>query len=69
VESKTVSQGAYSTDYASFQSDPSLSDRTAHEATVRLTWGMSLIVTLLISLGLWASIWMVGSALVSAGLR
>jgi hypothetical protein len=47
----------------------SRSHRTAHEATVQLTWGVSLILTLLISLGLWASIWMVGSALVSAGLR
>ena len=69
MDSKTAPQGAYSTDYPSFQSSPSQSDRTAHEATVRLTWGVSLIVTLLISLGLWASIWMVGSALVSAGLR
>jgi hypothetical protein len=68
VDSKTASQGAYSTDHPSFQSGPSQSDRTAHPTTVRLTWGVSLMVTSLISLGLWASIWLVGTTLVSAGL-
>ena len=60
VERNTAWRGAYSTDYPSFQDNLSPSDRTAHEATLRLTRAMSLIVILLISLGLWASIWVVG---------
>ncbi len=59
MDRNTAWRGACSTDYPSSQGDPSPSDRTVHEATLRLTGGMSLIVILLISLGLWASIWVV----------
>jgi hypothetical protein len=60
VDRNTAWRGAYSTDYPSLQGNPSPPDRTTHEATLRLTRAMSLIVILLISLGLWASIWVVG---------
>jgi hypothetical protein len=69
VDSEIVSRDAYSTDYANFQGVRSKSDRTAHGTTVRLTWGLLPIVMLLISLGLWALIWVAGATLVSAALR
>ena len=60
VDRNTAWRGAYSTDYPSLEGNPSPSDRTTHEPTLRLTRAMSLIVILVISLGLWASIWVVG---------
>ena len=68
MESKTALRGTYSTDYLNSHSNPSPFEQTAPEATLPLTRGLSLISILLISLRLWASIWVAVAAFAAARL-
>jgi hypothetical protein len=60
-----VAKPAYPTKSRNFYEKPSPSEPATADAALRLTGRASLMLTLLLSLGLWAVIW----ALASAALR
>lgn len=66
VDRNTVLEYAYSADHRSLRDRSPRSDRLAPEAAAFLTVGEALIVVGLLSLGLWAAIWLAVSSLASA---
>ena len=69
MDSKCMSQWAYSAASCKVRNGPSPSPRLERDAALQLNRGETLILVLLLSLGLWALIWGVVSLLAACELR
>ncbi len=63
--SKTASKDGYSADYPNHQDVPWPPDRPEHADADRLPSGAALIAVVLVSLGMWAMIWVAIALLAS----
>ena len=63
MEVGIVSKPAYAAKHPDFREEPLASKRMAAVAEPRLTTRASLMLALLLSLGLWAAIWALASAI------
>jgi hypothetical protein len=65
VDSNSVPDYSYFSSYSRLHDVPFRSERSAAQAAPSLTARAALLVILLLSLGLWAAIWVAGCALAS----
>jgi hypothetical protein len=69
VDSEIASERTYSVINRGLGHQPSLRDRAEWQATVRLSRIASLTLITLLSVGLWAAIWVAASSLAAVWLR